>query len=356
MTAAIVTGSGGLIGSASVRRLAASGFEVVGIDNDMRASLFGPAASTAPVTRALEASVDGFTALDVDVRDEQAMTEVFAPRSGAIGIVVHCASQPSHDWSATDPKADFAINAGGTLNVLEAARRHAPDATFAFCSTNKVYGDGPNRLPLLELESRYELPPCDPLFEGIGTSMSIDGVMRSPYGTSKAAADLAVQEYGLYHGLPTVCFRAGCVTGPDHAGVELHGFLAYLMQCVVTGGHYRVHGYGGKQVRDNLHAADFADAVLAFHSAPKPGSVYNIGGGRQNSLSVLEAIAAAEQIAGRGLGFSRDQQARRGDQRWWITDLSEFQREFPAWRPTIGVLETLQEIHARHAEGWLAAG
>jgi CDP-paratose 2-epimerase len=351
---AIVTGSGGLIGSESVRHFVAAGFDVLGVDNDMRAEFFGPDASTAPVTDALRRRYPEFKALDLDIRDADGIERLFAEHAGRIELVVHTAAQPSHDWAASAPHVDFGVNAQGTLNLLEAARHHAPDATFVFTSTNKVYGDTPNRLPLLELDTRLELPSDHRYFGGIDTTMSIDASMHSLFGVSKAAADLMVQEYGRYFDMPTVCFRAGCLTGPNHAGAMLHGFLAYLMRCTVKGEPYTVFGYGAKQVRDNIHSADLVAAFEAFHRAPRAAAVYNIGGGRFSNCSMLEAIALCEEIAGRKLQWSLDERARMGDHRWWISDLAEFQRDYPDWAPRLDLPVTLREIHDQNVERWEA--
>ena len=286
MPIAVVTGSGGLVGSEAVRRLHAEGYEVVGIENDMRARFFGPDASTAHVTEALRREFPEFRSLEVDIRDEDAVDSLFAEHGAAVELVVHAAAQPSHDWAATEPKTDFAVNAWGTLNLLEAVRANCPAATFVFVSTNKLYGDRPNRLPLEERETRLELPADHPYFEGIDTSMSLDRSTHSLFGVSKTSADFMVQEYGRYFGMPTVCFRCGCITGPAHAGTILHGFLAYLMKCAVTGTSYTIFGFGGKQVRDNLHSADLVEAFLAFHEKPRAAAVYNLGGGRPANCSL----------------------------------------------------------------------
>jgi CDP-paratose 2-epimerase len=355
VSVAIVTGSGGLIGSEAVRVLVAQGFDVIGIENDMRARFFGPEASTAHVSEGLRAEHPEFHWLEADIRDADAIERAFAANAGTIEVVVHAAAQPSHDWAAREPQTDFTVNANGTLNLLEAARAHCPDAPFIFCSTNKVYGDTPNELPLAEEETRLELPEAHEFFNGIDTSMPIDLSMHSLFGASKAAADLLVQEYGRYFDLPTVCFRAGCVTGPRHAGAELHGFLAYLMRCVVTATPYTVFGYGGKQVRDNIHSADLVAAFEAFRQAPRPAAVYNVGGGRHSNCSVLEAITACERIAGHELDWELGPEARVGDHRWWISDLSQFQADYPGWSPRYGTDEILAEIHAENVERWEGA-
>ncbi|HEX6116111.1 MAG TPA: NAD-dependent epimerase/dehydratase family protein [Solirubrobacterales bacterium] len=354
MPVAIVTGSGGLVGSEAVRRLVAEGYDVVGIENDMRARFFGPDASTAHVTEALRREYPDFRSLEIDIRDEDAVARVFAERGKAVELVVHAAAQPSHDWAAREPKTDFAINAWGTLNLLEAVRESCPEATFVFVSTNKLYGDRPNRLPLAELETRLELPADHRYFEGIDTSMSLDRSTHSLFGVSKTSADFLVQEYGRYFGMSTVCFRCGCITGPAHAGTILHGFLAYLMKCTVTGTPYTVFGFGGKQVRDNLHSADLVEAFLAFHASPREAAVYNLGGGRPANCSLLEAIEACERIAGRELAREISAEARIGDHRWWISDLGEFRADYPAWEVRHGIEETLREIHAANVERWAA--
>ncbi len=356
MPTAIVTGSGGLIGSESVAHFVARGFEVIGFENDLRARFFGPEASTAPTTARLLAHCgDSFRSLELDVREREAVEEVFA-EAGDVELVIHTAAQPSHDWAASDPHTDFDVNALGTLNVLEATRLHAEGATFVFCSTNKVYGDLPNELPLVELPTRLELPDEHRFFAGIDTSMSIDRSTHSLFGVSKTAADLLVQEYGRYFGMPTVCFRGGCLTGPNHAGAMLHGFLSYLMRCTVVGEPYTVFGYGGKQVRDNIHSADLVAAFEAFHRAPRRGgAVYNIGGGRGCNCSMLEAIELCQAIAGRELQWSLSDRARVGDHRWWISDLGPFIDDYPGWSVTRDLDAILRELHDENAERWLAA-
>jgi CDP-paratose 2-epimerase len=358
MPTAIVTGSGGLIGSESVARFVELGFDVVGLENDMRARFFGAEASTAHMTEALLARYPGaFTSLAIDIRERDAVERVFAERAGTIELVVHTAAQPSHDWAASDPHTDFEVNALGTLNLLEATRKYAEDATFVFCSTNKVYGDTPNSLPLLELDQRLDLPADHAYYEGIDTSMSIDRSTHSLFGVSKASADLLVQEYGRYFGLATVCFRGGCLTGPNHAGTMLHGFLSYLMRATLTGEPYTVFGYGGKQVRDNIHSADLVAAFEQFHRDPQSGgAVYNIGGGRESNCSMLEAIELAQRISGRELDWTLSEQNRIGDHRWWISDVRPFARDYPSWKLTRGVEQILREVYEQNAERWLTGG
>lgn len=351
MPTALVTGAGGLIGAECVQEFVRAGFDVLGIDNDMRALYFGRAASTRTVTDDLTATLPEYRHIAADIRDEAAVEAAFST-ARELELVVHAAAQPSHDWAASDPKTDFGVNAVGTLNLLEATRRHAPDATFIFMSTNKVYGDLPNHLPLIELQTRLEVDPSHPCAEGIDHTMSIDRSLHSLFGVSKASADLLVQEYGRYFGMRTVCFRGGCLTGPRHAGAELHGFLSYLMRCAVTGEPYTVFGHGGKQVRDNLHSADVVSAFLAFHADPESGAVYNLGGGRESNCSVLEAITLCEQITGRSLAWRLDDDARKGDHMWWVTDLRPFQARHPSWATRYGIESILREIHDHNAERW----
>jgi CDP-paratose 2-epimerase len=350
MPTAIITGSGGLIGSETVRYFIERGYDVIGLENDMRAAFFGAEASTAAVSRSLRMAYPQFLSLDVDIRDTEAVMRTVSRYRRDLELIVHTAAQPSHDWAASDPHTDFDVNARGTLNLLEAARRFACDATFVFTSTNKVYGDRPNHLPLVELDTRLELPPEHRYFSGIDTSMSIDATLHSLFGVSKAAADLMVQEYGRYFGMPTVCFRGGCLTGPNHAGTRLHGFLSYLMRCTITGEPYTVNGYGAKQVRDNIHSADVVRAFAAFHESPRSGAVYNIGGGRVSNCSMLEAIAMCERIAGRSLSWTLSDTPRIGDHRWWISDLSPFQSDYPAWRQEYDLEAILREIYEHVVE------
>jgi CDP-paratose 2-epimerase len=346
VSVAIVTGAAGLIGGEAVRHFARQGLDVVGIDNDMRAAFFGDDASTRWHRRAIEAEVSGYSHVDADIRDEGAMREVFARHGTAVSCVIHAAAQPSHDWAAREPMTDFSVNATGTLVLLEMVREHCPDAAFAFLSTNKVYGDAPNRLPLVELETRWELAEDHPYFgRGIDETLSIDQTMHSLFGVSKAAADLMVQEYGRYFGLNTGCFRGGCLTGPGHSGAMLHGFLSYLMGCAVAGRPYTVFGYKGKQVRDNIHSADLVDALWQFARAPRPGAVYNIGGGRAVNCSMIEAIALCEDIAGRRLDWTYADDNRMGDHVWWISDTGRFERDYPGWRRRYDLRAILTEIH-----------
>jgi len=343
---AIVTGSGGLVGAETSKLFLQRGLTVVGIDNDMRRSFFGAEASTRWQVALLEA-MPGYSHHAVDIRDADAVAAIFRRYGTDVTVVVHCAAQPSHDWAVRDPVTDFTINANGTLALLEATRAHAPDAVFMFVSTNKVYGDQPNHLPLVELDSRYELAPEHPWAEhGFPEAMPIDRTLHSLFGASKVAADVLVQEYGRYFGLRTACFRGGCLTGPGHSGAQLHGFLAYLMRCAVTARPYTVFGYKGKQVRDNIHVRDVAEAFWAFLQRPTSGAVFNLGGGRHSNCSMLEAIAMAEALTGRQMDISYGEDNRIGDHIWWISDTRAFQTAYPEWGYRYDIQTLMADIHA----------
>jgi CDP-paratose 2-epimerase len=353
MSIVVVTGSAGLVGSEAARHFAAQGLDVVGIDNNMRARFFGAEASVAWQREALERALGSrYRHEDFDIRDHAAVDRVFAGGGRAIALVIHAAAQPSHDWAARDPGTDFSINANGTLNLLDATRRHAPEAPFIFLSTNKVYGDRPNELPLAELESRWEIEPGHPYVHGIDETMPVDQCLHSLFGASKLAADVMVQEYGRYFGMNTACFRGGCLTGPHHSGTQLHGFLAYMLKCTVTGAPYTVLGYKGKQVRDNMHSRDLLRAFDAYRSAPRPAAVYNIGGGRHSHCSLLEAIRLCETITGRTLVWSYDDRSRIGDHIWWISDLNAFRRDYPHWYLEYTVETILHEMYECNAARW----
>jgi len=353
MAVAIITGSGGLVGSEAARHFAAQGMDVVGVDNDMRRHFFGAEASTLWQRQQLESELGRrYRHADLDIRSASAIDALFARYAGRVAVVVHAAAQPSHDWAAHEPATDFAINAGGTMNLLEALRRHTADAVFIFCSTNKVYGDRPNLLPLVEAETRWTVDPTHPFAHGIDENMSIDQSVHSVFGASKVAADVMVQEFGRYFGLKTGVFRGGCLTGPNHSGAALHGFLAYLMKCAVTGQPYAVLGYKGKQVRDNIHSRDLLAAFQAFFEAPRPGEVYNMGGGRYANCSMIEAIRLCEEIAGQPMQWRYEPKNRTGDHIWYVSDLRKFQAHYPQWQPRTDIPATLREIHdalrARH--------
>ncbi len=345
MSVAIVTGSSGLTGSETAKFLHEKGMHVVGIDNDMRRYFFGEDGSTQWNTKHLKASLKNFTHCALDIRDREAIFELFGRYGRDVSLVVHAAAQPSHDWAAKEPFTDFTINANGTLVMLEAMRQFSPDATFIFTSTNKVYGDSPNALPLVEGETRWEIDAHHPYFaHGIDETMTIDQSKHSLFGVSKVAADVLTQEYSRYFGLKTGVFRGGCITGPAHAGAELHGFLAYLVKCTMTGKPYTVYGYHGKQVRDNIHAYDLVNAFWHFHQNPKAGAVYNIGGSRHSNCSMLEAIRYTEEACGRKLNYSVSDVARSGDHVWWISDVRKFQHDYPDWNYRYDLPRIIREI------------
>ncbi|MBN1269150.1 MAG: NAD-dependent epimerase/dehydratase family protein [Kiritimatiellae bacterium] len=357
MSICIITGAAGLVGSEATRFFAGLGMDVVGIDNDMRAYFFGKEASTRWNQEALQRDLGKkFRPVNTDIRDDKAIGALFKECGKDTALIVHTAAQPSHDWAAREPQTDFTVNANGTLNLLEATRQHCPEAVFIYVSTNKVYGDTPNRLPLVELEKRWEIERSHPYFQnGIDEDMSIDHTTHSLFGASKAAADLLVQEYGRYFGMKTACFRGGCLTGPAHSGAELHGFLAYLMKCAATGQRYTVFGYKGKQVRDNIHSSDLVRVFHEFFKAPRVGEVYNIGGGRQSNCSMLEAIALCEEIAGRKLDWTYSETNRIGDHIWWISDLSRFKTHYPTWKMEYDVPRILREIFEQGRDRWTSS-
>ena len=345
MKTVIVTGSAGLIGSEASKFFHQQGFRVVGIDNNMRAYFFGEGASTKWNQEKLEKEYQNYIHQTIDIRDYAAVEKVFLEYNTSIAGVVHTAAQPSHDWAAKEPFTDFGVNATGTLNLLEATRLHCPSAVFIFTSTNKVYGDTPNFLPLVETPTRWEVDSSHPYsLHGIDESMSIDQSKHSIFGASKAAADILVQEYGRYFGMNTGIFRGGCLTGPAHSGAELHGFLAYLILCAVNNKPYRIFGYKGKQVRDNIHSRDLISAFWEFFQAPRPGEVYNIGGSRFANISMLEAIAMIEEISGYKLNYSLLDEARSGDHIWYISDVRKFQQHFPDWKYEYDMKRTITEM------------
>lgn len=332
MAVALITGSGGLIGGEAVQFFHDKGFDIAGIDNDLRKYFFGDDASTAWRTECLVKSLKQFSHHPIDIRDKESIFRLFQKFGSAIKVVIHTAAQPSHDWAAREPFTDFSVNATGTLILLEATRQFAPEATFIFTSTNKVYGDTPNRLPLVEEEFRWELKPTHPYGEhGIDETMSIDESKHSLFGASKVAADILTQEYGRYFGLKTGIFRGGCLTGPMHSGAELHGFLAYLVTCGITNKPYTVYGYGGKQVRDNIHSSDLVNAFWHFYNAPQVAAVYNMGGSRSSNCSVLEAIGKVEALTKRKFQFQIVDIPRSGDHIWWVSDVRKFQKHYPKW-------------------------
>ncbi len=345
MAVAIVTGSAGLIGSETVKFFSAKGFDVVGIDNNFRKTFFGEDASTEWNRKRLEQSLKNYTHYDADIRDNEAISKIYDRYGKDVKAVMHCAAQPSHDWAASDPYMDFTVNANGTMVMLENFRLHCPEAVFIFTSTNKVYGDTPNSLPLIEKETRWEIDPSHPYNDGIDETMSIDQTKHSLFGASKVAADVLTQEYGRYFGLHTGVFRGGCLTGPAHSGTRLHGFLSYLMRCCITGKKYFIYGYKGKQVRDNIHSHDLVNSLWHFFEKPRVGEVYNMGGGRYSNCSMLEAISMCEEISGRKLNYEYEETNRIGDHIWWISGLKKFEQHYPDWKMEYNVPTILKEIY-----------
>ncbi len=345
MTVAIVTGSAGLIGSETCKFLHEKGMDVVGIDNDMRAYFFGAESSTGWMRRQLEGSLKRYKHVEADIRSQEAIEKIFRELGKTVSLVVHTAAQPSHDWAAREPITDFTVNANGTLVMLEATRKFCPDAVFVFTSTNKVYGDAPNELPLVEKPLRWEVDPTHPYAEhGIDENLRIDQSKHSLFGASKVAADVLAQEYGRYFGMKTATFRGGCLTGPAHSGAELHGFLAWLAKCTVTGKPYTIFGYKGKQVRDNIHSYDLVNAFWHFYEKPRSGVVYNMGGSRHANISMLEAIAMCEEFSGKKLTYTLSDQARSGDHIWYVSDVRRFQKDYPGWKYKYDMRTTLKEI------------
>jgi len=351
MKVALITGSAGLIGSEAVRFFHAQGFQVVGIDNNMRKYFFGEEGSTQATLKELQNECPKFTNYDKDIRDAGAVAHIFSEYGRDISVIIHNAAQPSHDWAAREPHTDFNINAVGTLNLLEAARQYCPQAVFIFVSTNKVYGDNPNRLPFREMETRWELDVLHPYFKnGVDESMSLDQCTHSIFGASKVAADIMVQEYGRYFGMKTGVFRCGCLTGSRHAAAELHGYLAYLMKCAISGKEYQIFGYGGKQVRDNIHSCDLVNGFFNFYQNPRCGEIYNMGGSRFSHCSMMEAIRLCENISGRKLKTIYRKENRVGDHTWWISDVSKFSRHYPGWSLTMNTEAILEEIYEYNKE------
>ena len=346
MKIAIITGSAGLIGSQACDFFSEKGYKIIGIDNDMRAYFFGEGSSTKDSLESLKSKINDYEHYNIDIRDYQKLNEVFSKYSNDIDIVIHTAAQPSHDWAANEPLTDFGINATGTINMLEVTRLNCPKATFIFTSTNKVYGDTPNKSPYIqERESRWECVDDLGNPTSIDETMSIDNTKHSVFGASKVAADVMCQEYGKYFGMNVGIFRGGCLTGPNHAGAELHGFLSYLVKCIVNNKPYTIFGYKGKQVRDNIHSWDLVNMFWEFHQNPKQGEVYNAGGGRDNSTSILEAIDTINRIAETNWSnYTISEQNRIGDHIWYISDLRKFRTHYPNWNITIDLEETIKQM------------
>ena len=342
---AIITGSDGLVGSESVKYFSKLGFKIIGIDNNSRKKFFGDDASVLKNREKLKSEVKAYNHINIDITSKK-LNEVFEKYGNNIKLIIHTAAQPSHDWAATNPYLDFNVNAYGTLHLLENTRKYCKDAVFIFTSTNKVYGDRPNYLPLKEKRFRYEIDKKHIFYKkGINESMSIDQTTHSLFGVSKSAADLLVQEYGKYFNLKTVTFRGGCLTGESHSGAQLHGFLSYLVKSILSGKEYSIFGYKGKQVRDNIHSMDVVNAFDQFLNKPlRGGKVYNLGGGRENSCSILEAIEMIENLSGKKSNFKILSKNRIGDHVWWISYNSKFKKDFPNWNIKINLKSSLEKM------------
>ncbi len=346
MNIALITGSAGLIGSEAVEFLSGKFDMLIGIDNDMRSYFFGKDASTIWNNNRLMEKIKNYKSYNIDIRELKPLEKVFIEYGKDIKLVLHTAAQPSHDWAAKEPQTDFTVNANGTLNMLEFTRIYCPAAVFIFTSTNKVYGDNPNKLPLVELNDRWEIEESHPYFkEGIDENMSIDQTKHSLFGASKVAADVLVQEYGRYFNMKTGVFRGGCLTGPMHSGTQLHGFLSYLMKCAINGDHYTIFGYKGKQVRDNIHSWDLVNMLWHFYLNPRVGEVYNAGGSRHSNCSMKEAIKMCESITGKKMNYTYSEENRIGDHIWYISDLSKFKNHYPDWSYKYNLEGILTEIY-----------
>jgi len=346
MNIAIITGAAGLIGSESVNFFSEKFDLIVGIDNNMRKYFFGDNASTEWSKQKLIDTVANYKHFDIDIRNYSEVEKVFAEYGKDIKLVIHTAAQPSHDWAANEPFTDFTVNANGTLNMLEATRKFCEKAVFIFTSTNKVYGDTPNYLPLVELDKRWEIAENHNYYKaGIDENMSIDQSKHSLFGASKVAADVMAQEYGKYFNMNVGVFRGGCLTGPNHSGTQLHGFLSYLMKCAVTGTHYTVFGYKGKQVRDNIHSWDLINMFWHFYQNPRQGEVYNAGGGRFSNCSMTEAIEICEKITGKKMNYSYSESNRIGDHIWYVSDLTKFKTHYPQWHWKYNLDDILVQIY-----------
>ncbi len=348
----LVTGSDGLVGSESVRYYSKKGFSVIGIDNNSRKKFFGDEASVLWNRKSLKQEVENYVSFNRDITNKESMEKIFSEYGSDIVLVIHAAAQPSHDWAAQNPRLDFSTNAIGTLNILECFREYSPNASFIYTSTNKVYGSNPNKIELDEEELRFT-PKKGSHFEmGIDESMSIDKTLHSLFGVSKSSADLLVQEYGKYFDLNTVCFRGGCLTGPNQSGTMLHGFLSYLLKCISTEKEYTIFGYKGKQVRDNIHSKDLIEAFNEYFKKPTKGEVYNIGGGLDSNCSMLEAIKIGERISEKQFKYQYSENPRIGDHKWYVSDLRKFQKDYPGWKINYNIASTMEEIFNENIHRW----
>ena len=349
---ALITGCDGLIGSEAVKFFSNKNYKIIGIDNNSRKKFFGEEASVLGNRKQLKNEIKNFTHFHQDITNQNAMEHIFKKYGNTIDLVIHAAAQPSHDWASTNPRLDYSINSLGTLNLLECLRKFSPEATFIFTSTNKVYGDNPNNIELVEKKYRYDVKKGSLYQNGISENMSIDNTTHSIFGASKTSADILVQEYGRYFGLNTVCFRGGCLTGPNHTGTTLHGFLSYLMKCIISENEYTIFGYKGKQVRDNIHSLDLIKAFNEFHKNPRKGEVYNIGGGIEANCSMLEAIDIGEKITGKKLNYNYSDQNRLGDHIWYVSDLDKFKSHYPKWKINYTIEKIMEEMCQENYKKW----
>ena len=344
MSVVLITGSSGLVGSESVNFFCKKGFDVIGIDNNLRRFFFGSEGSTLWVRNSLLKKNKSFKSYNIDIRNYEKLSKIFQKYKKQISLIIHCAAQPSHDYGKNYPIIDFNVNATGTLNLLELTKRYCYDAKFIFMSTNKVYGDNPNKLKFYEQNSRWELKKNDNFFKGIDEKFPIDDCTHSFFGVSKTYADLIVQEYGKNVGLKTVCFRGGCITGPNHSGAKLHGFLSYLVKLSLKNKKYNIIGYKGKQVRDNLHGFDLVNCFWEFYKRPRKGEIYNIGGGRHSNCSIIEAIHLVEQIKKIKIKKKFVKHPRVGDHIWYISNLNKFKKHYPNWKQKYDSIKIIEEL------------
>ena len=348
----LITGCDGLIGSEAAKFFSKKNYKILGIDNNSRKKFFGEEGSILANRKYLKNTIKNFTHFHQDITNRKAMESIFRKYGRNIDLIIHAAAQPSHDWASTNPRLDYSINAIGTLNLLECLREFSPEATFIFTSTNKVYGDNPNKIELIEKKLRFDVKKGSKYENGISESMSIDNTTHSIFGASKTSADILVQEYGKYFNLNTVCFRGGCLTGPNHTGTTLHGFLSYLLKCIISEEQYTIFGYKGKQVRDNIHSLDLIKAFNEFHKKPRQGEVYNIGGGTKANCSMLEAIFMAEQIVEKKLDYKYINKNRIGDHIWYVSDINKFSNDYPEWKITYSIEKIIEEITVHNFNKW----
>lgn len=344
MSIVLITGSSGLVGSESVKLFCEKGFDVWGLDNNLRRAFFGKDGDTLWIKKSLEKKYKNYKHFNIDIRNYESLKKIFNRSKKSLKLIIHAAAQPSHDWAKNNVITDFNVNAKGTLNLLLLNQKITPDTPFIFMSTNKVYGDNPNKLKLIENKTRYDLKKTHKFFNGIDESMSIDNNTHSFFGVSKSYADLLVQEYGNNYGMQTACFRAGCITGPNHSGAKLHGFLSYLVKSVLLKKKYTIIGYKGKQVRDNIHSSDLVNCFWEFFKKPKVGEIYNIGGTRYSNCSVIEALNLVEQISGIKIKKKYLKQNRVGDHIWYVSSMRKFKKHFPNWQQSYNTKKIIEEL------------